>query len=143
MAVVSRFDEFRTKTDIQLLRLIHVALNLGICEARYALKSADTWVLAEDRYLRAKKLYAEAAGLVALTGEVPHEERNRLQTKLAHLREMLEGLLVLRHPAPAGENIPALARALWKAKGSPEGSAWEDWFQAERALQSQATCMGN
>jgi hypothetical protein len=143
MAALSRFDELRMKTDKQLIQLVHVALNLGICEARHALKFADTWALAEDRYVRTRKLFADAARLIPLTGEIPEEDRNRLETKLAHLREMLEGLLVLRHPATTGDNIPALARALWKAKGSPEGSAWEDWFQAERALRSQTACLGN
>ena len=142
MAVLCRFDELRMKTDEQLLQVLHDALALGLREARHALKSAGAWAVSQDRFLRAKRLCAEASRLIPLTGEIPEEERNRLDAGLAHLREMLEGLSVLGHPAPSGETIPALARALWKARGCPEGSAEEDWFQAERALQSQTACVG-
>jgi hypothetical protein len=55
---------------------------------------------------------------------------------------MVEGLSVLCQPIPVGESIPALARALWKAKDCPEGSAEEDWLQAERALKSVTACVG-
>jgi hypothetical protein len=35
--------------------------------------------------------------------------------------------------------IAALAYELWKARGCPDGSAEEDWFQAAEELRSQAT----
>jgi hypothetical protein len=144
MAALSRFDELRIKTDKQLLQIVKNAIDLGICEARQALRSADTWTVAEEYYLRAKRGCAEASLLMPLAGEIPEEERVRWEENLGHLREMLEGLSVLGSTsAPAGESIPALARALWKSRGCPEGSPEHDWFQAERALQSQPACVGN
>jgi hypothetical protein len=143
MAALCRYDEFRVKTDRQLLQIVNDALALGLREALHALKSADTWAIAEDHFLKAKRLCAEASRLIPLASEIPEEERDRLEARLEHLREMLEGLSVLGHPAPTREGIPALARALWKAKGCPEGSAQEDWFQAERVLKSQTACVGS
>ena len=35
------------------------------------------------------------------------------------------------------EEIAALAYSLWEARGRPEGSPEEDWFNAERALNEQ------
>ena len=32
------------------------------------------------------------------------------------------------------EQIAALAHALWESRGCPEGTADEDWYQAERML---------
>ena len=34
-------------------------------------------------------------------------------------------------------DIAALAFALWQERGCPEGSSEEDWYEAERKLQSQ------
>ncbi len=38
-----------------------------------------------------------------------------------------------RH-TPRTEEIAALARELWHARGCPEGSPEEDWYEAERQL---------
>ena len=38
-------------------------------------------------------------------------------------------------PTPAEDEIPTLARAVWRARGCPEGLPEEDWFRAERALK--------
>jgi len=35
---------------------------------------------------------------------------------------------------PDQDQIAALAYALWEARGCPEGSPEEDWFQAEQEL---------
>jgi len=35
---------------------------------------------------------------------------------------------------PTAEDIAALARELWVARGCPEGSPETDWFQAEEQL---------
>ena len=139
MAVLCKFDELRIKTEDQLVRMINNQLDLGIREARLALRSADTWTSAEDHYLKAKEACAEAARWIPLVGEIP--EQGRLEARLDHLREMLAGLCVLA--SPAGDNIPALARALWSARDCPAGSPEEDWFQAERALKSQMACVGS
>jgi hypothetical protein len=142
-AALCRFDQLRIKTDRQLIRLVNDALTLGIREARQALRAADGWAFGDDRHLKAERAYAEATRLIAFVAEMPVPERNRLEAQLAHLRDMLDGLLALGHPAPTGDNVPTLARALWKARDCPEGSAEEDWFLAERALQSQLVCLGS
>jgi len=56
--------------------------------------------------------------LIPLVGE---HERDGWETTLTHLREMLEGLSALGStPTPNKDTIPALARAMWKARGCPE-----------------------
>ena len=44
----TKFDKLRIKTEMQLVQLINAELDLGIRDARQALKSADTWAVAED-----------------------------------------------------------------------------------------------
>ena len=41
--------------------------------------------------------------------------------------------------APSREEISRLAYALWEARGSGDGSAEQDWLEAERQLQGKAT----
>lgn len=137
MAELCRFDELRMKTDQQLVQLANKGLELGIRCARQALRSADTGMSAEGYYHRAKRAYAEASFLISLAGEISQDERSRCEARLEHLKEMLQGLSVLAStPAPAGDNIPVLARALWKARGCPEGSPEDDWFRAERIFST-------
>jgi hypothetical protein len=143
MPQVCRFDELRIKTDQQLLRLISEAIDLGMREARRALTFADTWVFAESPYLGAKRACAEASRMLLLTGEIPEQERRRWEGKLQQLREMLEGLSVLDSmPRAAVDGVLTLARALWEARGCPQGSPEDDWFLAERVLQSQMSYVG-
>jgi hypothetical protein len=139
-----KFDELRSKTDQQLLRLVSDAVSLGIREASEALVAADARGLPESPYFRAKQAYAEASRLMRLTGQIPEHERRRWEAKLEQLREMLEGLSILASTRPPvrEDRIPTLARALWEARGRPEGSPEDDWFRAERALQSQPACVG-
>jgi hypothetical protein len=134
MGELSKFDELRLKTERQLVQLIDSELGLGVRHARQALRSADTWGVAEECYSKAKRAYAEASRLIPLVGE-----RGRWEARLAHLGEMLEGLSVLAAArAPAGDRVPVLARALWKARGCPEGSPEDDWFRAESVLKAQS-----
>lgn len=143
MAELSKFDELRIKTEEQLVQLINNELDLGIREASQALRSADSWADAEECYRRAQRAYAEAPRLISLVAEITEEERGTLEARLKYLREMLEGLSVLGStPPPTKDNIPTLARALWTARDCPEGSPEEDWFRAERALQSQTAYAG-
>jgi hypothetical protein len=136
MAELSKFDELRAKTERQLVELINNELELGVREARQAF-SADTLAFAERHYFRAQQLYAKALRLIPLIDEIPLDEQGP-EERLEHLREMLDGLSVLGSiPTPTRENIAPLARALWKARGCPEGSPEDDWFRAERALKSQ------
>jgi len=41
--------------------------------------------------------------------------------------------------APGEEAIARLAYQLWLERGSPEGSAEDDWFRAEEALRASET----
>jgi|SRR5438093_106159 len=146
MTGLPKFDELRLKTDKQLLQVVNNALDLGIREARQALKSAENWAFAEAHYLRAKRAYAEASLLMGLAGEIPEEERVRWEEKLDDLHGMLEALSTIGSKrTPTGNKIPVLARALWKARGCPEGSPEDDWFRAERALkqrEAHVVCVG-
>lgn len=38
---------------------------------------------------------------------------------------------------PTHEDITAVAYSLWQARGCPEGSPDEDWFNAESALKAK------
>jgi Protein of unknown function (DUF2934) len=136
MSELSKFDELRMKTGRQLVELVNHELDLGICEARQALSSADNGAFSEDQYLKAKRAYAEASRLIPLVDEVPEDERGRWKARLEHLQKMLEGLSVLGS-TPTPNAIPALAHGLWKARGCPVGSPEDDWFRAERVLKSQ------
>jgi hypothetical protein len=84
-----KFDELRIKTGNQLLRVVNNQLDLGIREAGQALRSAYTWVVAEDHYRRAKGTLAEASHLIPLVGEILGAERVQCEARLEHLREML------------------------------------------------------
>ena len=141
MAEHSKLNQLRIKTGNQLIQLVHNSLDLGIRSARQALRCADTWAFAEGCYLRAKKAYAEAARLVPLVAEFTEDERSMVNSRLQHLREMLEGLSILGSTLTPTENeIAGLARAFWKAKGCPEGLPEEDWLRAERVLKPQGEC---
>ena len=100
-----RFDQLRIKTDRQLIHLATQALARGIREARQALRAADVWAFTEGHQRRAKKAYAEASRLIPLVAEIQEHERNRLEAELVHLRDMLDGLLVLGHPSPVEDRI--------------------------------------
>jgi hypothetical protein len=141
MADISKLDELRVKTNKQLLQIINNGLELGIRHARQALKSADTWDAAEYGYSRAKKAYGEGSKLITLIDEITGEEWSKVKARLGHLRGMLEALSGIGSmPSPTEDKIAALARALWEAKGCPEGLPEEDWFRAERALKGPNRC---
>jgi hypothetical protein len=144
MAEPSKFDELRLKTDRQLIQLANNELDLGIRDAHQALESAENWASAERHYLLAESAHAQASRLIRLAGGIHEDELSWVESRLEHLREMLEGLSVLGSTTtPAGDKTPALARALWKARGCPEGLPEEDWFRAERALKLHPACVGS
>jgi hypothetical protein len=137
MAGLSKLDELRSKTDRELMWLVNTTLDLGIREAQQALASSGDWKSAEDHYLRAKKACFEAVRVVPLLREVEDEERSGAEKKEESLREMVGVLSAVGSmPDPTEDQIAALARALWKLKGCPQGPPEDDWFQAERALKS-------
>jgi hypothetical protein len=137
-----KFDELRLKTDRQLIQLANTELDLGLRDAHKALDTAENWVSAECHYLTAKRAYREASRLVRLASAVREEELWRVKARLERLREVLIALSAIGS-APKEDEISALARALWKARGCPEGLSEEDWFRAERALKLHAACAGN
>jgi hypothetical protein len=144
MAELLKFDELRSKTDKELVQIISNALELGIGHARQALKFADTWDVAGRCCLRAKTSYVQASRLLPLVVEITAEERSRLGSRLEHLKGMLDSLSAIGStPTPTEDEIAVLARALWEAKGRPDGLPDHDWFLAERALKSQVACVGS
>ena len=135
----TKFDQLRLKTEMQLVKLINIELDLGIQDARQALRSADTWPAREECSRRANRAYARAVRLLPLGVEIAEDERSRVESRLEHLQRMLEALSAIRStPTPAEDEIATLARAVWEARGSPEGLPEEDWFRAERALKSES-----
>jgi hypothetical protein len=140
----SKFDELRLKTDRQLIQMANAELDLGIRDANRALESAEDWTSAERHYLFAERALAQASRLVHLAGDIQDIELSRVESRLEHLREVLEGLSVLDSTTtPSGDKTSALARALWKARGCAEGLPEEDWFRAERAVKMHTACVGS
>ena len=134
----TKFDKLRMKTEMQLVQLIGAELDLGIRDARQALKSVDTAAIVEECQRRAEKACVKVARLIPLVAEMTEDERNRVESKFNRLQRMLEALATIgSRPAPAEDEIAALARAVWEARGCPEGLPEEDWFRAERALKAQ------
>jgi hypothetical protein len=135
----TKFDKLRLKTEMQLIHLINIELDLGIQEARQALKTADTWPAREECNRLANRAYTRATRLLPLVVEIAEDERRRVESRLEHLQRMLEALSAIRPTSTPGEDeIATLARAVWEARGSPEGLPQEDWFRAERALKTQS-----
>jgi HAMP domain-containing protein len=134
----TKFDKLRIKTEMQLVQLINAELDLGIRDARQGLKSIDTRAIVEGCHRRAKRASVRVARLIPLVAEITEDERNRVESKLNRLQRMLEALTTIGStPTPAEDEIAALARAVWEARGCPEGLPEEDWFRAERALKAQ------
>lgn len=95
MAAKSDYHELRLKTDRQLIHLANTELELGICDARQALESAENWASAKSHYLMAEIAYAQTARLIHFISDVGEDELRGVKSRLAHLREVLEGLSVL------------------------------------------------
>jgi len=132
----TKFDQLRVKTEKQLVHLIDAELDRGIRDARQALKSADRWAVAERCRHRANKAYATIVCLIPLVAEIP--EYGSMEPRLAQLQGMLESLSAIGStPNPGEDEIASLARAVWEARGCPEGLPEDDWFRAERALKAQ------
>ena len=135
----TKFDTLRIKTEEQVVQLIDHELHLGIRDARQALKSVDTWTVAKEYCRRANKAYATVTRLLPLVGEITQNDPSEMESRLGHLQGMLVALSAIGStPTPVEEEISALARAVWEARGCPEGLPEEDWFRAERALKSKS-----
>jgi hypothetical protein len=131
---------------MELVQIINNELDLGTRDARQALRSPDTWTVAEEYRRRARRAYAEVVRLIPLVAEIIEDERSGMESRLDQLHGMLEVLSVIGStPTPAEDEIATLARAVWEARGCPEGLPEEDWYRAERALkmqrESNAACL--
>ncbi len=60
-----------------------------------------------------------------------HAQQDQLQS---HEATVGHGIAAFGH-----REIAALAHKLWQARGCPEGSPEEDWFEAVKELRSHAT----
>ena len=113
----SKFEELRTKTDRQLIRLIDSELDLGIRAAREALNSADTWtVSAEQSYSRAELAHDEVSRLLPLMYEVAGNELDRWEVRIGHLGELLKALAPSDQAPAEDRNGPAEAGPKIKEK---------------------------
>jgi len=113
----TKFDMLRIKTDMQLVQLINIQLDLGIQDARQALKSVDTWTVAKDYHRRANRAYAAVTRLIPLVVEFTKNERSEVESRLEYLRGKLEALSAIGSTHTPTENeIFALARAVWVAR---------------------------
>jgi Protein of unknown function (DUF2934) len=138
MIELSKFHELRSKTDKQLVQIIENGLDLGIRHASQALSSADTWEAAEKCRHRAKTAYSQMSRLLPLVVEITSDERRRVESRLDHLKRLLDSLSAIGSTStPTEDQIAALAQSLWEARGRPQGLPEQDWFLAERALKSQ------
>jgi hypothetical protein len=71
----------------------------------------------------------------ATAGEHAHHELERVHDGPSNVHETTVGHGI----AAFGHNdIAALAYQLWEARGCPEGSPEEDWFEAVKQLRSRA-----
>ncbi len=61
-----------------------------------------------------------------------HSQKAFQSTQQAHQATNNHGIAVFGH-----DDIAALAHELWRARGCPEGSPDEDWFQAAEQLRSR------
>ena len=139
MSALTKYDELRLKTDKQLIQLAAMELETGTCYAWRALKFAEDRATAAEHYKAAKNAYDQAYYLICLAGESVQTEKREAESQVERLRKMIEPLSAIdRTSRPGEQEVAALARALWQARGCPEGRPEEDWFRAERALTRQA-----
>ena len=156
MTELSKFDALRSKTDKQLVQIIQNGLDLGNRNASRALSAQDAAAssqvsetlprrplcagleVAEKCRHRAKTAYSQVSRLLPLVVEFTADERRRVESRLDHLKRLLDSLSAIGStPTPTEDEIAALARSLWEARGRPQGLPEQDWFQAERALKTQ------
>ena len=133
MSELFKLEELHAKTDRELIQLIKNRLEAALGLARKTLDSVDNPAFAEEYRRRAEREHHNAAYLLRLVYDVPEGDRRILESKLAKVREMLDRPYG-SGPIPNQREIADLARALWKARGCPDGSPEEDWYRAEQEL---------
>lgn len=140
MPMLSKFDELRLKTDTELIQLVDGELNVALSSLFRAVESLDHMGSPSEPYVQAERAYARACRLITVI-YCTDEEQARLASRAEHLRKMLDW--IASPQTPSEDDIAAIARSLWHARGCPEGVAEEDWYWAERALKTraQAACV--
>jgi hypothetical protein len=131
-----KLEELHAKTDRELVQLVKDKLDGALDLVRKTLDYIDNPASAEEYHRRAEKEYNSAAYLFRLIYNVGEGDRRILESKLANVRHMLDTPYGFR-PMPNQGEIAELARALWRARGCPDGSPEEDWYRAEQALAAQ------
>jgi hypothetical protein len=131
-----KLGELHAKTDRELVQLIKNKLDVALGLVRKILDCVDNPASAEEYRRRAEREYTNAAYLLHLVYNMTEGDRRILESKLAYVRKMLDtpyGSRVI----PNQTEIAELARALWRARGCPDGSPDEDWYRAEQELTAQ------
>jgi hypothetical protein len=140
--MLCKFDELRLKTDTELIQVIERELDLALSSVFQAVDSLDRLGFPGRFYFHAERACADACRLIPMVYDNP-VERVRLAARAEHLWKILDRIADSdRHQDPSENDIAAIARSLWHARGCPEGVAEEDWFWAERVLKMRAQAAG-
>jgi hypothetical protein len=141
--MLCKYDELRLKTDTELIQVIDRELTLALNFVFQAVDSLDHLGFPGRSYFQAERACADADRLIpVLYGNAV--EQARLAARAEHLWKILEQIADIdSHQTPRENDVAAIARSLWRARGCPEGAAEEDWFWAERVLRiyAQATAV--
>jgi hypothetical protein len=130
-----KYDELRLKTDTELIQVIVGQLNLALSSVYQAVDSLDRLGFPGTFYFQAERACADAGRLIPLIYDNP-VERTKMAARAENLWKILDWIADIdRHQNPSENDIAAIARSLWQARGCPEGAAEEDWFWAERLLK--------
>jgi len=84
----SKLAALRSKTDRQLIQLLHSRLESGLHHAQAAADASDHWNSAE-RFLAGEKVYNEVSSLLPWVENVTRQERRGLELQLDRLRVLL------------------------------------------------------
>jgi hypothetical protein len=135
--MLCKYDELRLKTDTELIQ-VDRELDLALNSMLRAVDSIDRLGFPGRFYFQAERSCADACRLIPVIYDNA-VERARLAARAEHLWKILDRIADIDcHQTPSENDVAAIARSLWYARGCPEGAADEDWFWAERVLQMQA-----
>ena len=89
---LTKLIELRSKTDRQLIQFITRRIDAGLNYARLlADPAADIgWSSVESFQINATNAYAEVHALLPWVDDITRTERQRLESKLENLRELLD-----------------------------------------------------
>jgi hypothetical protein len=84
----SKLVELRSKTDRQLVQLLHNRLESGLHNAQMAADAENHWS-ATKGFLAGERVYNEVSALLPWVENVTRQERRRLELELDRLRVLL------------------------------------------------------